>query len=126
MKARKQLMVDTMRETGREDAGSALKDEATHRRTRRHGSEPDSDHRSAGYGEDNRPGPTNGFWRAADWLYCRDEKWRPVEPGTFPLAHGVPARVGQLRAYGNAIVPQVAAQVIKTFMEYRPCTNNPE
>src|ERR1044072_2132716 len=21
-------------------------------------------------------GPTNGFWRVADWLFCRDEKWR--------------------------------------------------
>lgn len=50
-----------------------------------------------------RPGPVNGFWRAADWLLCRDGKWRPVEPGTFPLAHGAPARVGRLRAYGNAI-----------------------
>ena len=38
--------------------------------------------------------PTDGFWRDADWLFCRDGKWRPVEPGTFPLAHGAPARVG--------------------------------
>jgi DNA (cytosine-5)-methyltransferase 1 len=58
-------------------------------------------------------GPTNGFWRAADWLLCRDGKWRPVEPGTFPLAHGAPARVGRLRAYGNAI----NAQAAKTFIE---------
>jgi len=55
-------------------------------------------------------GPANGFWRAADWLLCRDAKWRPVEPGTFPLATGAPARVGRLRAYGNAINAQ-AAQV---------------
>ena len=33
-----------------------------------------------------------------------------------PLAHGIPGRVGQLRAYGNAIVPQVAAEVIAEFM----------
>jgi DNA (cytosine-5)-methyltransferase 1 len=33
------------------------------------------------------------------------------------LAHGVPARVGKLRAYGNAIVPPLAAEVIKAFME---------
>ena len=58
-------------------------------------------------------GPTNGFWRAADWLRCRDGRWRPVEPGTFPLAHGTPARVGRLRAYGNAI----NAQQAKVFIE---------
>jgi DNA (cytosine-5)-methyltransferase 1 len=64
-------------------------------------------------GGDHRPGPTNGFWRAADWLGCRDGKWRPVEPGTFPLAHGLPARVGRLRGYGNAIVPEVAAAFVR-------------
>jgi len=63
-----------------------------------------------------RSGPTNGFWRAADWLFCRDGKWRPVEPGTFPLAHGAASRVGRLRAYGNALVPQVAAEVINAYM----------
>ena len=56
------------------------------------------------------------FWNTADWLPCRDGKARPVEPGTFPLAHGVPGRVGRLRAYGNAIVPQVAAEFIKAAM----------
>lgn len=55
------------------------------------------------HGERAGPGPVNGFWRSADWLLCRDGKWRPVEPGTFPLAHGAAARVGRLRAYGNAI-----------------------
>jgi DNA (cytosine-5)-methyltransferase 1 len=28
--------------------------------------------------------------------------------------------VGRLRAYGNAIVPQVAAEVIAAYMECRP------
>jgi DNA (cytosine-5)-methyltransferase 1 len=60
--------------------------------------------------------PTDGHWRAADWLHCRDGKWRPVEPGTFPLAHGAPSRVGRLRAYGNAIVPQVAQAFIEAVM----------
>ena len=63
-----------------------------------------------------KPSPTNGFWRDADWLLCRDGRWWPVEPGTFPLADGAPARVGRLRGYGNAIVPQVAAEFIKAFM----------
>lgn len=55
-----------------------------------------------------------------NWLPCRDGKARPVEPGTFPLAHGIPNRVGRLRAYGNAIVPQVAAEVIRAYMECQP------
>ena len=67
-------------------------------------------------GKDHRPSPTHGHWRDADWLHCRDGKWRPVEPGTFPLAHGAPARVGRLRAYGNAIVPQVAQAFIEAVM----------
>jgi DNA (cytosine-5)-methyltransferase 1 len=52
-------------------------------------------------------------WSASDFVWCRDSKWRPIEPGTFPLAHGVPERVGLLRGYGNAIVPQVAAAFIQ-------------
>jgi DNA (cytosine-5)-methyltransferase 1 len=57
------------------------------------------------------------FWSDCDWLPCRDGKARPVEPGTFPLAHGVSARVGRLRAYGNAIVPQVAQTFIEAYLE---------
>jgi DNA (cytosine-5)-methyltransferase 1 len=56
------------------------------------------------------------FWSGADWIYCTDEKYRPVEPGTFPLAHGLPARVGRLRGYGNAIVPEVAAEIIRAAL----------
>ena len=64
-------------------------------------------------------GPADGFWRYADWLFCRDGKWRPVEPGASPLADGVPARVGRLRAYGNAIVPQAGAAFVAAFMASR-------
>jgi DNA (cytosine-5)-methyltransferase 1 len=63
-----------------------------------------------------RPGPTNGLWRDADWLGCRDGKWRPVEPGTFPLAHGAAARVGRLRGYGNAIVAPQAQAFVEAVM----------
>ena len=62
------------------------------------------------------PGPVNGHWFPADWLPCIDGKARPVEPGTFPLAHGVAARVGRLRAYGNAIVAPLAEEVIRAYM----------
>lgn len=83
----------------------------------------DSDHlpehagSTGGMDDGGRPGPTNGFWRDADWLFCRDGKWRPVQPGTFPLVDGAPARVGRLRGYGNAIVAEVAASFIKATSE---------
>lgn len=66
---------------------------------------------------DHRAGPTNGLWRDADWLFCRDGKWRPVEPGTFPLAHGLPARVGRLRGYGNAINVEVAQTFVAAYLQ---------
>ncbi|MGY6671711.1 DNA cytosine methyltransferase [Klebsiella pneumoniae] len=79
-----------------------------------------------------RPLEVNGFWRDADWLFCRDGKWRPVEPGTFPLVNGSAARmgrvepgvarvassnrVGRLKGYGNAINAQAAAAFIRAYM----------
>ncbi len=87
-------------------------------------------------GNSDRPDAPESIWRNADWLYCRDEKWRPVEPGLEPLVNGLSERVGRsssvgvfkieatpigrvmrLRGYGNAIVPQVAAEVVKAYME---------
>lgn len=81
----------------------------------------------------SRPLEVNGFWRDADWLLCRDGKWRPVEPGTFPLVDGAAARlgrvqpgvarvassnrVGRLKGYGNAINAQAAAEFIRAYME---------
>lgn len=65
----------------------------------------------AGLSDSHHPG-----WDDVDWLYCRDERFRPVEPGTFPLANGVPGRVGLLKGYGNAIVPQVAARFVSNFI----------
>lgn len=75
----------------------------------------------------------NGFWRDADWLFCRDGKWRPVEPGTFPLVNGAAARLGRvesgvarvassnrtgrLKGYGNAINAQAAAEFVRAYME---------
>ncbi|WP_020473363.1 DNA cytosine methyltransferase [Zavarzinella formosa] len=58
-----------------------------------------------------------GFWDTFDLIPCRDGKARRIEPGSFPLAHGIPGRVGLLRGYGNAIVPQVAAVFIRAFIE---------
>jgi len=56
-------------------------------------------------------------WDSFDRLPCLDGKKRRVEPGTFPLAHGVSGRVGLLRGYGNAIVPQLAAEFVSACIE---------
>ncbi len=91
-----------------------------------------------------QPCEVNGLWGNADWLWCRDNKWRPVEPGSFPLAHGLPvsveslspelqrlasmagldeasfkrakhSRVIQVKGYGNAINVEQARVFITTF-----------
>ena len=95
-----------------------------------------------------RTSGASGFWSDAEWIPCRDGRLRPVEPGTFPLAARLPLglgrlspeqqrladlagadgaslrrakanRVGRLRGYGNAIIPQVAAAFIETYQQDR-------
>lgn len=56
-------------------------------------------------------------WAKFDLIDCADWKTRRIESGTFPLAHGIPCRVGLLRGYGNAIVPELAAEFIQAYLE---------
>jgi DNA (cytosine-5)-methyltransferase 1 len=63
------------------------------------------------------PGERPPWSAGLEWIAGQDGKWRPVESGIRPLADGVPARVGKLRAYGNAIVPQLAAEFIRAYGE---------
>ena len=62
------------------------------------------------------PFRNRSFWFDHIWLTGSDGKSRRSQPGLPLLAHGVSNRVGRLRAYGNAIVPPLAAEVIKAFM----------
>ncbi|MEL7087981.1 MAG: DNA cytosine methyltransferase [Pseudomonadota bacterium] len=110
-------LADSSGERRQQDPGSASSYETTHGSTGRNECQPNGDNVTSSYGANDSPGPTNGFWRDADWLFCRDGKWRPVEPGAFPLAHGAPARVGRLRAYGNAINAEAARVFITAFGE---------
>lgn len=82
---------------------------------------------------DMSAGAVNGFWRGADWLGCRDDRFRPVEPGTFPLvarpAAGVGSvqpglsrlygrnKTGRLKAYGNAINAEAAHEFIAAYLD---------
>lgn len=68
--------------------------------------------------DDRSSGHVNGFWRDADWILRKrwnrdDREWCPTEPGTFPLAHGIAARVLKLRGYGDAICAPLAAEFIR-------------
>lgn len=65
-----------------------------------------------------------GLLDDADWLLCRnpagEPSWRPVEPGTFPLAHGIASRMGKLRAYGNGLDAETATafcEVVKEIVD---------
>ena len=63
-------------------------------------------------------GSSGGAWGNAGFIYePRAELWRRIKPGLEPLANGIPARTPKLRAYGNAIVPQVAAVFLSAAME---------
>lgn len=77
----------------------------------------DATESSGGAHSHESAGPVNGLWSSADWLLCRDARWRPVESGTFPLADGAASRVGRLRAYGNAINAEAATQFIAAYLE---------
>jgi len=85
-----------------------------------------------------QPNQVNGFWADADWLLCRDGRFRTVEPGTFPLVDGssrsmvqggdnsnaqeiqMPspeAKIMRLKGYGNAINAEVAKNVIQAYLQ---------
>lgn len=69
-----------------------------------------------------RPGPTNGLWGNVDWLGCTDGRFRPVEPGSFPLvaARTFRNRVVALRGAGNAINLAQAVEFIRAVMPELP------
>lgn len=93
-----------------------------------------------------RAGRATGPWHDAEWLACSDGKFRPAQPGAFPLAHGLPRsvgraqsgiqrlasmagvdgaslkrakrnRTGRLAGYGNAIVVECAAVFVRAYLE---------
>lgn len=71
------------------------------------------------------------------WIYCRDNKYRPIEPSIQPLADGLAkgmvhssdtgaqinanatqeARIMRLKGYGNAIQAQTAIAFISAFLD---------
>ncbi|QQP96460.1 DNA cytosine methyltransferase [Lysobacter enzymogenes] len=83
-----------------------------------------ADQPGAGEGRQQRGRELGGVgvdtWARHCWVIGHDGKRRrapTTESGIRLLAHGVSARVGRLRAYGNAIVPQVAVEVIGAYLD---------
>lgn len=66
---------------------------------------------------DNIDGCGRSFWAAAVPMEGADHTRRLLAPGIKLLADGLSEGMGQLRAYGNAIIPQAAAVVIDAYLE---------
>lgn len=56
------------------------------------------------------------FWAKFETVPWIDGSRKRIEPGTFPVVDGFPERVAQVRAYGDAIVPQVGALFARAVM----------
>lgn len=88
-------------------------------------------------GEIDRPYEGESFWANADWVGCTDGNWRAAKPGTRVLDARVRGRVviqrpsieggtevqshtysarGAIKGFGNAIVPPLAAEFIRSLM----------
>lgn len=91
--------------------------------------------RGGQYGQQPEDGRSSGFWDAYELIYCRDEKYRRIEPGAFPLVARLPtgmvpscdpglkevqstaeAKQSRLKGYGNAINPYVAAEFVAAYL----------
>jgi hypothetical protein len=59
----------------------------------------------------------SNFWEESEWRICADGRERRIKPGVRLLVDGIPNRVGILSIAGNAIVPPLAAEVIRAFLE---------
>lgn len=64
-----------------------------------------------------RDRPVQSAWSDSTVIDLRDGTRRRVEPESCPVAYGVPAHVGRIRGYGNAIVPQTAAVFVKAVLD---------
>lgn len=60
---------------------------------------------------------SKSFWENGEWTEGTEGQRLLLEPRSFPLCNGVPYRLELLRGYGNAIVPQLGALFITSFLD---------
>lgn len=70
--------------------------------------------------EGREPGGPSAHFRSGPWPEHAGSSSALTVADVCRPSHGIPGRVGRLRAYGNAIVPQVAAEFIGAFLECQP------
>jgi len=77
-----------------------------------------------GVGEQRRritnPDGRDDFWADAEWIQCHDNRQRRTKSGTSLLDARFPGRVAAWRGLGNAIVPPLAAEVLKAYLDIYP------
>lgn len=62
-------------------------------------------------------GVTPRLWDSCEWITGPDGRSRPIEPGLCTLVDGFPGRRAEIHAFGNAIVPALAAEVMLAFLD---------
>jgi len=109
--------------------GESLRDDQQWLSGRRADGIPDQGHAEPRHDGSAEPvaiasGAGHPFWSRApgQWAHpsTAGSGWWDAEPVVRSVAARLPGRVGRLRGYGNAIVPQLAAEVIMAFLEARP------
>lgn len=115
----------------------SLRDSASETRTAQGGMQSAKNERVGQVADTTNASASNGIWSNPRWIYCKDGKYRAIEPSIKPLVNGLPkgvvrsgdngeaidanntqeARTMRLKGFGNAIVPQVAAMFIRAALE---------
>ena len=65
-------------------------------------------------------GGRRSAWADAGWIVDGDGRARRLKPGVRLLVDGFPGRVDQVRAFGNAWVPEVPAEILRAINAAHP------
>jgi DNA (cytosine-5)-methyltransferase 1 len=115
----------------------SIRDSASETRSAQGGLQGAEHERIGQVADTSNASASDGIWSNPNWIYCKDGKYRAIEPSIKPLVNGIPkgmvrsgdngevfdanntqeARAMRLKGYGNAIVPQVAALFISAALE---------